>query len=78
MNLNELLKLQLKSTKIKVEERFEANQKLLRYLEKCINENPDLRFGQILVAFGFVSGDEQRIFYEEPIDVLEKVNKKLN
>ncbi|MBO7211610.1 MAG: hypothetical protein J6V44_11485 [Methanobrevibacter sp.] len=78
MNLTDLLKLQLKSTQEKVVKRTESNNALLEHLKECIENNPDLRFGQILVAFGFVSGDEQRIFYEEPIDVLERVNKKLN
>lgn len=73
MNLNELLELQLKSTKVKVEKRFEANQKLLQYLEKCVNENPDLRFGQILIGFNFISPDSQKTFYEESIDILKRV-----
>ena len=73
MNLNELLELQLKSAKVKVEKRFEANQKLLQHLEKCINENPDLRFGQILIGFDFISQDSQKTFYEESVDILKRV-----
>lgn len=73
MNLNELLELQLKSAKVKVEKRFEANQKLLQYLEKYVNENPDLRFGQILIGFDFISQDSQKTFYEESVDILKRV-----
>ena len=74
MNLNDLLNLQWKSQKAKIDDRFEANKKLLQYLEKCINDNPDLRFGQILLGFNLISEDSQKTFYEESVDVLKRIN----
>lgn len=66
--------------------RQEANQELLKILEKLVKENPDQRFHQILRNYGFIvdksSQDGPPIwineFYSEPDKVLERVQKKVS
>lgn len=67
--------------------RQEANKQLLKILSNIIENNPDLRFSQILSAFGFVrhtrpikqeGADLHRVewldeFYVEPQKILERV-----
>jgi hypothetical protein len=66
--------------------RYQANKRLLEILSRLIENNPDLRFSQILYSFGFVKGtrpanpdlgvDWQNEFYKEPNEILERVNRR--
>lgn len=63
------------------------NEFLLYELEYLINIHPEMRFSQILLAFGFVKQErparpEARIswqdeFYLEPDKILERVRKRI-
>ena len=66
--------------------RLKKNMELLDTLKTIIENNPDLRFGQILFNYGFIMPDhfEERKgwmmkdpFYEEPIITLGRVNQCL-
>lgn len=62
--------------------RVSTNQELVKILDLLIQNNPDLRFSQILMVYGFVSEnsptkDWLNEFYTEPEKVLERVNLKL-
>ncbi len=65
--------------------RQEANQELLKVLEKLVKENPDQRFHQILRNYGFIVDEPSKDgppvwineFYSEPDKVLERVKKKV-
>lgn len=66
--------------------RHQTNKRLLEILSRLIENNPDLRFSQILYNFGFVKGlrpanpdlgvDWQNEFYEEPGKILERVVRR--
>lgn len=75
----------MKNIKEKIKNRQTANFELVRKLSKLVIAYPDLRFGQILVNFGFV---EQTIdhydvnivltkdpFNEESVDTLKRVKE---
>ena len=67
--------------------RQESNQELLDILQYLVETNPDLRFGQILQAYGFVKPERparpeaniswQNDFYTEPAFILKRVRGKL-
>lgn len=66
--------------KTKIAMRQLANKQLLSILEQVVDNNPDLRFGQILLNYKFVKWEltEEGIkihdpFYEEPVDTLNRV-----
>ena len=71
--------------KEKVNCRVEYNAKLLVILNQLIEKYPDLRMGQILYTFGFITkpaidGDTYKLFdpfNEEPIDTYNRVVKTL-
>jgi hypothetical protein len=71
--------------KIPKSTRKDHNLFLLNALELIINENPDLRFGQILQAYGFIKvvqnskGEIEWIneFYEEPEKVISRVHEAI-
>ena len=69
--VTELEKLK-ESYKNKVLQRHESNKKLIDKLSNLVDKHPDLRFGQILIAYGFVKSDTD-LFYEEPIDTLKNI-----
>lgn len=63
-----------------IDARFYSNKELLALLEMYINENPDLRFGQILFNFGFLPWHTTQDgvviddpFYEESTITLNRV-----
>lgn len=56
----------------KIQKRQSTNLELLKLLKKHIEDCPDLRWGQILVNFGFVPDGDP--FYEESVDTLQRVN----
>lgn len=70
--------------KAKIDVRQECNREILKLISEIIEKNPDLRFGQILVALGIVEGNfnEEHIyrirdpFYEESIDMLNRIKNK--
>lgn len=70
--------------KLKTTKRYSANLKLLFKLSTLIQENPELRFSQILNSYGFtrtvrpVSPESSMVdwvndFYLESEDLLERV-----
>lgn len=68
------------SYKWKVPKREESNKELLRILADIIEDNPDLRFGQILFNWQFIIGDNDNgdikiidPFYEESVDTFKRV-----
>jgi hypothetical protein len=71
--------------KEKVNCRGEYNAKLLVILNQLIDKYPDLRLGQILYTFGFItkpvtSEDAYKLFdpfSEEPVDMYNRVVKTL-
>lgn len=71
--------------KEKVNCRIEYNAKLLVILNQLIDKYPDLRLGQILYTFGFItkpatSEDAYKLFdpfSEEPVDMYNRVVKTL-
>lgn len=50
--------------------RQETNQELVDILQYLIETQPELRFGQILSVYNFVSNDP---FYDESTSTLDKV-----
>jgi hypothetical protein len=70
--------------------RQQANRQLIRILTEIVETCPDLRFSQILSAFGFVrhtrpikqeGADLHRVewldeFYKEPQELLERVESQ--
>ena len=67
--------------------RLQANEKLIGILNRLVQNNPDLRFSQILHNFGFVKPDRptkdagdnwQNEFYLEPLKVLQRVTQRIN
>jgi hypothetical protein len=66
--------------------RQKANEELVKVLNELIQNNPDLRFSQILYSYRFVkpnrptidAGDNwQNEFYVEPVELLKRVNQAL-
>ena len=67
--------------------RQEANKELINQLEYLVEKHPDMRFSQILLAFGFVKQErpakpEARIswqdeFYLEGGQILERVKRRI-
>ena len=51
--------------------RQEANERILQRLRLIVDENPDLRFNQILSALAI---NPQKDLYEEPQETLEEVD----
>ena len=75
--------------KEKIKNRQKANFELVRKLSELVIAYPDLRFGQILVDFGFIEQivnhyDSNSIistidpFNEESVDTLNRVNNGKN
>lgn len=66
--------------KNKISMRESSNKELLRILAKLVDDNPELRLGQILFNYQFVkwenTNDGVKIhdpFYEESVDTLARV-----
>ena len=75
----------LKEYKLKISKRKESNQEIVKILEGIVNNYPELRFGQILLVFDFITAelvdDEIRIvdpFNEESVDTLKRVRDLIN
>ena len=63
-------------------DRLESNLKIIDILKTCANQNPDLRFWQLLVASGiieFMSNADSFVvkdsFYEESAVTLNRLKK---
>lgn len=74
----------LEEHKWKIPKRKESNQEIIRILSKIVDENPDLRFGQILGCF-VIEYEYDKIngvyatkdpFYEESVDTLKRVKEQ--
>jgi hypothetical protein len=68
--------------KKKISKRQETNMKILNMLRDYLNTYPDIRFSQALFNLGIVRMDEKSCniidpFYEEPVDVLERVKHNI-
>lgn len=61
--------------KEKIEKRQSANLELIQNLQNYIEKYPNLRFGQILIIGSFIANDNTSTFYEEPVDVLQRLKK---
>lgn len=67
--------------------RHQDNLDLVEQLVDLVNENPDMRFSQILLAYGFVKQtrparpeaniDWQDEFYMEPDVLLKRVKRRI-
>ena len=74
-----------KEIKEKIDKRLSSNLELAEELVKRISENPQQRFGQILINFGFVKQIVDHYdcsivltedpFKEESVDTLRRVKK---
>lgn len=53
--------------------RIDDNRKILRILDKFIDEYPDQRFGQLIANYIFPFYREEDIFFEESSKTLEKL-----
>ena len=66
--------------------RQEANQKLVDILNRLVQNNPDMRFHQLLQAYNFITvGDLDETsspkwineFYSEPKEIVKRVEREL-
>lgn len=53
--------------------RLDDNKKIIRILDKLIDEYPDQRFGQLIANYIFPFYREEDIFFEESSKTLEKL-----
>lgn len=53
--------------------RLDDNKKIIRILDKLIDEYPDQRFGQLITNYIFPFYREEDIFFEESSKTLEKL-----
>jgi hypothetical protein len=68
--------------------RQQINEELVGILNRLVQNNPDLRFGQILSVYGFVqeirSHDAiprqqwKNEFYTEPGEIIQRVTRRLS
>ena len=63
-------------------DRLKYNRKLVGLLERLVEENPDLRFGQLLESFGFVCFkgnwyDESTDIYDRVLEAEKRINDQL-
>lgn len=59
-----------------IDTRNEANKEIIKLLLEKIEQNSDIRFGQLLIALNIIPYDKQ-VFVEESVDILSKVKSKL-
>lgn len=71
--INKIIKTVISNT---LKNRKKYNQKILTILEREVEENPQLRFIQILHILGIIDGTDK--FYEEPKLTYEKIKKEIN
>ena len=53
--------------------RLDDNKKIIRILDKLVDEYPDQRFGQLITNYIFPFYREEDIFFEESSKTLEKL-----
>jgi uncharacterized protein YihD (DUF1040 family) len=71
--INKIIKRVITST---LKNRKKYNEKILTILQREVEENPELRFIQILHKVGIIDGTDK--FYEEPKLTYEKIKKEIN
>jgi hypothetical protein len=74
--LNDLSVLK-ESYKDKIKQRQVHNKQLVEYLSELVDKKPDLRFGQILIAYGFIQ-EGINTFHEEPSETLKHIRRDVN
>jgi hypothetical protein len=63
--------------KEKIGKRKEANEAILEKIQKVVDMCPDWRFGQILFNLGIVSYNSGDVFFDESVDILERMNSTI-
>lgn len=60
-----------------VKQRQRANREILTMIEKVVEQEPDWRFGQILFNLGVVSHNSGDIFFDESVEILERMKSSI-
>ena len=58
-------------------QRQRANREILTMIEKVVEQEPDWRFGQILFNLGVVSYNSGDIFFDESVEILERMKSSI-
>ena len=60
-----------------VKQRQRANREILTMIEKIVEQEPDWRFGQILFNLGVVWYNSGDIFFDESVEILERMKSSI-
>lgn len=60
-----------------VKQRQSANREILDEIVKIVEQQPDWRFGQILFNLGIVSFDSGDVFFDESVEILERMKSTI-
>ena len=60
-----------------VKQRQSANREILERIAKIVEQQPDWRFGQILFNLGIVSFDSGDVFFDESVEILERMEASI-
>lgn len=60
-----------------VKQRQSANREIVSRIEKIVEQQPDWRFGQILFNLGIVSYNSGDIFFDESVEILERMDTSI-
>lgn len=60
-----------------VKQRQSANREILGKIAKIVEQEPDWRFGQILFNLGIVSFDSGDVFFDESVEILERMQTSI-
>lgn len=60
-----------------VKQRQSANREILDKIAKIVEQQPDWRFGQILFNLGIVSFDSGDVFFDESVEILERMQASI-
>lgn len=60
-----------------VKQRQSANREILEKIAKIVEQEPDWRFGQILFNLGIVSFDSGDVFFDESVEILERMQTSI-
>lgn len=63
--------------KEKIKKRKEANTQILEKITKAVELCPDWRFGQILFNLGIVSYNSSDVFFDESVDILQRMTSTI-
>lgn len=53
-----------------IEQRYEANKIIIKYLERLVEKYPEWRFKQLLYNVGMIPNQPDDTYYEESTDTL--------